>query len=112
MCSSDLGLVDNWLRNVQDVKLRHLAELDALDTEALRHRRLCELNVIDQVVNVSQTTVMRDAWVRGQAITVHGWIYDIHDGLLRDLSMCITAETGVQESAAAARNANPDKPGN
>ena len=76
-----LGLVDNWLRHVQDVKLRHLAELDALDTEALRHRRLCELNVIDQVVNVSQTTVMRDAWVRGQAITVHGWIYDIHDGL-------------------------------
>ena len=67
-----LGLVDNWLRHVQDVRWKHSAELDALPTEAQRHDRLCELNVIEQVVNVSQTTVVRDAWARGQSLTVHG----------------------------------------
>src|SRR5205814_1751789 len=69
-----LGLVDNWLRHVQDVRWKHLAELDLLGSEEERHRRLCELNVIEQVVNVSQTTVVRDAWTRGQALSVHGWI--------------------------------------
>src|SRR5436309_7069091 len=66
-----LGLVDNWLRHVQDVRWKHLAELDLLGSEEERHRRLCELNVIEQVVNVSQTTVVRDAWTRGQALSVH-----------------------------------------
>ncbi|HEX7152166.1 MAG TPA: carbonate dehydratase [Thermoanaerobaculia bacterium] len=86
------GLVDNWLRHVQDVRRKHQAELDALETEEQRHRRLCELNVIEQVVNVSQTTVVRDAWARGQSLAVHGWVYDLNDGLLRDLSMCVTTE--------------------
>src|SRR5213595_1165803 len=85
-----LGLVDNWLRHVQDVRWKHLAELDLLGSEEERHRRLCELNVIEQVVNVSQTTVVRDAWTRGQPLAVHGWIYDLRDGLLRDLDICIT----------------------
>ncbi len=80
-----LGLVDNWLRHVQDVRRKHQAELDALPGEAARHRRLCELNVTEQVVNVSQTTVVRDAWARGQALAVHGWVYDLADGLLRHL---------------------------
>src|SRR5687767_6807130 len=71
-----LGLVDNWLRHVQDVRWRYQAEIDALPTEEERHRRLCELNVVEQVVNASQTTVVRDAWARGQRVTVHGWIYD------------------------------------
>ncbi len=62
-----LGLVDNWLRHVQDVRWKHQAQLDALATEALQHKRLCELNIIEQVANVSQTTVVRDAWARGQA---------------------------------------------
>jgi len=84
-----LGLVDNWLRHVQDVRWKHLAELDLLGSEEERHRRLCELNVIEQVVNVSQTTVVRDAWTRGQALSVHGWIYDLHDGLLRDLDVSV-----------------------
>lgn len=82
-----MGLVDNWLRHVQDVRWKHQAEIDALDSETARHGRLCELNVIEQVVNVSQTTVVRDAWDRGQKVTVHGWVYDIKDGLLRDLKI-------------------------
>ncbi len=80
-----LGLVDNWLRHVQDVRRKHDAELSALVTERERHQRLCELNVVEQVGNVSQTSVVRDAWARGQMLTVHGWVYDLHDGLLRDL---------------------------
>lgn len=85
-----LGLVDNWLRHVQDVRWKHQAELENLPTEEQRHDRLCELNVVEQVVNVSQTTVVRDAWVRDQALSVHGWIYDLHDGLLRDLGVSVT----------------------
>lgn len=87
-----LGLVDNWLRHVQDVRWKHHAHLDALANETQRHNRLCELNVIEQVVNVSQTTIVRDAWARGQALAVHGWVYDIGDGLLRDLDVCVTGE--------------------
>jgi carbonic anhydrase len=85
-----LGLVDNWLRHVQDVRLKHRAELERLVDEGQRHRRLCELNVMEQVVNVSQTTVVREAWARGQPLALHGWIYDVADGLLRDLDMCLT----------------------
>ena len=80
-----LGLIDNWLRHVQDVRWKHEQELAALPDEAARHRRLCELNVAEQVLNVSQTTVVREAWARGQALTLHGWIYDVGDGLLHDL---------------------------
>lgn len=86
---SRLGLIDNWLRHVQDVQNKHRAEIEALKTEAERHRRLCELNVIEQVASVSQTTIVREAWSRGQNLTVHGWIYDIADGLLRDLEVSI-----------------------
>ena len=85
-----LGLVDNWLRHVQDVRWKHQAELANLPTEKQQHDRLCELNVVEQVVNVSQTTVVRDAWARGQELAVHGWIYDLHDGLLRDLAVSVT----------------------
>ena len=87
-----LGLIDNWLRHVQDVRLKHRAQLDSLETEAQRHDRLCELNVIEQVVNVSRTTVVQEAWARGQALAVHGWVYALRDGLLQDLDMCVTGE--------------------
>jgi carbonic anhydrase len=97
-----LGLIDNWLRHIQDVRGKHRAELDALATEAQRHVRLCELNVIEQVVNVCQTTIVRDAWARGHALAVHGWIYGLRDGLLRDLGMCVTAEADLAASYAAA----------
>jgi carbonic anhydrase len=97
-----IGLCDNWLRHVQDVRWKHQAELAAIDSEAQRHNRLCELNVIEQVVNVSQTTVVQDAWARGHAVTVHGWVYDIRDGLLRDLGATATAENALRTSERGA----------
>ena len=84
---SKLGLIDNWLRHVTDVRDNHYIQLAALANEEERHDRLCELNVIEQVLHVTQTTVMHDAWARGQELTVHGWIYRLSDGLLRDLNV-------------------------
>jgi carbonic anhydrase len=98
-----LGLTDNWLRHVQDVRWKHQAQLDGLPIEAERHHRLCELNVIEQVANVCQTTVVRDAWARGQALAVHGWVYDLRDGLLRDLDMCVTGQAELSARTQAAR---------
>jgi carbonic anhydrase len=97
-----LGLIDNWLRHVQDVWAKHRALIDSLPSEALRHDRLCELNVIEQAVNVCQTTIVGGAWERNQLLTVHGWIFSIQDGLLRDLGMCVT---GPGEIAACAERA-------
>jgi carbonic anhydrase len=90
-----LGLIDNWLRHVQDVRSKHQTLLSRLPTEKQQHQRLCELNVIEQVINVCQTTVVREAWVRGQELAVHGWIYGLGDGLLRDLGMCVTGEAEI-----------------
>ena len=97
------GLIDNWLRHVQDVRRKHQPQLDALETESRQHNRLCELNVIEQVVNVSQTTVVRDAWARGQSLAIHGWIYDVRDGLLRDLGMTVLAESELEAFSQEAR---------
>jgi carbonic anhydrase len=83
------GLVDNWLRHIQDVRDKHEPLLKALDNEVERVDRLCELNVIEQVLNVCQTSIVRDAWQRGQELTVHSWIYGLHDGLIRDLGMAV-----------------------
>jgi len=105
-----LGLIDNWLRHVQDVRSKHRIQLVGLASETQRHDLLCKLNVIEQVVNVSQTTVVREAWGRGQALAVHGWIYKLTDGLLRDLGMCVTAEAELAscyESAIAEAAAEP-----
>ena len=85
-----VGLVDNWLRHVQDVRNRHKTLLDAIP-EAGRHDALVELNAIEQVVNVCQTTVIIDAWGRGQSVTVHGWVYGIHDGLLQNLHITVSS---------------------
>ena len=81
-----IGLSDNWLRHVQDVALKHQGELDGLDDQA-KHRRLCELNVQEQVQNISQCSAVQEAWERGQPLEVHGWIYDLKDGLLHDLKL-------------------------
>ena len=94
--NNKLGLIENWLRHVQDVRAKHRAEIDMLKTEQEQHDRLCELNVIEQVTNLSRTTVVRDAWSRGQALTVHGWIYDLSDGLLRDLDVSVASEQEVE----------------
>jgi carbonic anhydrase len=92
-----LGLVDNWLRHVQDVQRKYEALLG--DTPpARRHDRLCELNVIEQVNNVCQTTVVQDAWARGQRVVVHGFVYSLADGLLRDLGASITGPGRIAET--------------
>lgn len=108
-----LGLIDNWLRHVQDVRSRHHGQLARLPGEKQRHDRLCELNVIEQVVNVCHTTVVREAWARGQELAVHGWIYSLLDGLLRDLGMCVTSERELStcyEAACAGVAAEPGGP--
>ena len=89
---SSLGLSDNWLRHVQDVRDRHQEAIDAVGGDERRVDRLCELNVVDQVRNVCQTTIVQDAWSRRQALVIHGWIYDVADGLLRDLR-CTTSSS-------------------
>jgi carbonic anhydrase len=83
-----LGLIDNWLRHIQDVMRKHDAQLSTIDDTRKRADRLCELNVIEQVANVCQTTIVQEAWQQGQKLSVHGWIYSIEDGLLRDLDIC------------------------
>ncbi len=87
MLDSRLGLIDNWLRHVQDVMKKHAQLLAGLADEQQRLDKLCELNVIEQVLNVAQTTVIQSAWERGQELEVHGWIYRISDGLLHDLAV-------------------------
>lgn len=86
-----VGLVDNWLGHVRDVHIKHHALIDPLPSHEARHDRLCELNVVEQVVNVCQTTVVQDAWDRGQPLTVHGWVYGLKDGLAHDLKMSIAS---------------------
>jgi len=92
-----LGLIDNWLRPLQDVRERHRAELCALEGAA-RVDRLCELNVAEQVRNVARTTVVQDAWARGQVLTVHGWVYGLKDGLLRDLGASLSGPNALLAS--------------
>jgi carbonic anhydrase len=91
------GLIDNWLRHVRDVRNLHRAQLDRLGSDEERLDRLCELNVIEQADNVCETTIVQDAWARGQKLAVHAWIYRLHDGLLHDLGMYVT---GPEELAA------------
>src|SRR5688500_8088059 len=85
-----LGLSDNWLRHLQDVREKHHKRLASAPNDAEASNRLCELNVIEQVANVCQTTIARDAWERGQELAVHGWIYGLHGGLLQDLGVTVT----------------------
>jgi carbonic anhydrase len=100
-----LGLIDNWLRHVQDVAAKHRALLDRLSDDGAREDRLCELNVIEQLTHVARTTIVQDAWRRGQPLALHGWIYRLHDGVLRDLGLEVD-EAGkfdkAYESAIAA----------
>jgi carbonic anhydrase len=82
-----IGLADNWLRHVQDVRDRHREYINSLPNTALQARKLCELNVVEQVTNVCLSTVVQDAWQRGQALEVHGWVYGLDDGLIKDLKL-------------------------
>jgi carbonic anhydrase len=105
-----VGLVDNWIRHVKDVRKRHQDWLDSLDPER-RVDALCELNVVEQALNVCQTTIAQDAWARGQELVVHGWVYGLHNGLLEDLTMTVAGSDQVQpayERALAAVRARHD----
>jgi carbonic anhydrase len=92
-----VGLVDHWLRHVRDVRDRHALILDGIADAGARVDRLCELNVIDQVRNVCQTPIVQTAWSRGAALSVHGWIYRLTDGLLRDLGVSVAAPDQLEE---------------
>jgi len=96
-----IGLSDNWLRHVQDVRQKHDVLLGSTDGVA-RADRLCELNVIEQALNVCQTTIVQDAWERGQSLTVHGWVYGLSDGMLRDLNFVATSVLETRETYAEA----------
>ncbi len=89
MSSQPLGLIDNWLRHIRDVYMTHRHALEAVPDAVAREDRLCELNVEAQVANVCHTTIVQDAWRKGQLLTVHGWIYSLADGLLRDLGLTV-----------------------
>ncbi len=91
LLDQELGLIENWLRHIQDIRNKHLDALNEIDDLEARINRLCELNVIEQVVNVCRTTIVRDAWKNGQKLAVHGWIYGLSDGRLRDTGMCVTS---------------------
>ena len=100
--SQRLGLVDNWLRNVEEVRRKHAAYLSGLVDASQQSNRLCELNVMEQVASVCKAASVQDAWARGQPLAVHGWIYAVSDGLLRDLSLCVA---GAEELEPAYRSA-------
>jgi len=86
-----LGLVDNWLRHIRDVYARHKEELEKIDDQHTRHNRLVELHVLQQVLNVCHTTIVQDAWFHKQPLYVHGWVYDMETGRLKDMNCCLSA---------------------
>ncbi|HTA65695.1 MAG TPA: carbonate dehydratase [Xanthomonadaceae bacterium] len=102
MTGTRVGLADNWLRHVGDVAQMHAGLLADAGLESLRHARLCELNVIEQASNVCESTVIQDAWARGQKISVHGWVYDLLDGRVRELGMDVASREEMRSSYAAA----------
>ena len=100
-----VGLADNWIRHVGDVAEKHAGLLAGAGEEPLQHDRLCELNALEQVANVCQTTIVRDAWARGQALAVHGWVYTLRDGRVHDLGLDVAGidQLEPQYTAALAR---------
>ncbi len=95
--NADNGMIDNWLRNIKDVQHLHQARINALEDEDARLDLLCELNVMSQVANVCHTTIAQNAWARGQQVDVHGWIYSLKDGLLKDLGCSISGPDQIPE---------------
>ena len=104
-----IGLADNWLRHISDLKLRHRKRIDHLPTEQ-QEDALCEINVIEQVGNVALSTVLQDAWERGQKVTVHGWVYGLRDGLLKDLHVSMDQPGTVVDIFRAAIKRYPHAP--
>jgi carbonic anhydrase len=100
-----LGLIDNWLRHVQDIAEQHRLDLVTGLTDARRVERLCELNVLEQVTHVCRTTIVQDAWKRRQTLMVHGWIYRLEDGLIRDLGLTVEEQSTLESRYRAAVSA-------
>ncbi|MEO5628302.1 MAG: carbonate dehydratase [Thermomonas sp.] len=100
-----VGLADNWIRHVSDVAVKHAALLERIDGQNLRHDRLCELNALEQVGNVCQTTIVQDAWARGQALSVHGWVYTLRDGRVHDLGLDVNTPAVLEPQYMAALDA-------
>src|SRR5690606_25873531 len=109
MDDSRFGLIDNWLRHIQDLMQKYRDELAAIHEYDRRLDKLCEINVIEQVINVGETTILRSAWERGQTVHVHGWIYGIEDGVFRDLEVSVGSNEALEElrqsNAASLRDA-------
>ena len=97
LLNSRHGLIDNWLRHIQDVRQKHAGMLAEIEDESARVDKLCELNIIEQVINVCQTTIVQNAWEEGQELTVHGWVYGLSDGLVRDLNIHIANQDEMGE---------------
>ena len=97
-----VGLADNWIRHIQDVRDKHQDFLNGIGDAERRWARLCELNVVEQALNVARTTLVRDTWARGQPLTVHGWIYGLDDGLLRDMGFAVSASEEVEPAVGRA----------
>lgn len=100
-----LGLIDNWLRHIQDIIHLHSSELEAIEGNDDKLNRLCEINIVEQVISAGETTIVRDAWERGQDLFIHGWIYTIADGIYRDLGVTVTSSAqldGLRTKASAA----------
>ncbi|WP_286196841.1 carbonate dehydratase [Thalassotalea sp. G20_0] len=102
MNNSKLGLIDNWLRHVQDVKKKHTELLENAGSDDDQFQRMCELNVLEQVLNVCQTTIVQDAWDRGQKLTVNSWVYGLKDGLVRDLGLSVGSNEDIEVQYPAA----------
>jgi carbonic anhydrase len=92
-----VGLADNWIRHVKDVKHRHRTLVEAIDDDEIRHDRLCELNALEQTIHVCESTVVREAWARGQAVAVHAWVYSLRDGRVHDLGLSIDSPAALAE---------------
>ncbi len=105
LTNARVGLADNWIRHVSDVADKHAALLAGIDGEHLRHDRLCELNALEQVTNVCQTTIVQDAWIRGQSLSVHGWVYTLRDGRVHDLGMDVNEPAALEPQYAVALDA-------
>lgn len=95
--NADNGLIDNWLRNIKDVQQRHRRRIAALESDEERVNLLCELNVVSQVSNVCHTTIVQNAWARGQGLSVHGWVYSLKDGLIQDLQCTVSGPEQISE---------------
>jgi carbonic anhydrase len=100
-----IGVADNWLRHVQDVRNKHRTWLDGMPDEAMRLQALCELNVLEQALNVCETTVVQDAWARGQSVVIHGWVYGLENGLLEDLKVTVASADDVNAAYGLALGA-------